>query len=88
MTWTVEWDAEAVREWQALDRSMQRRILQFLRTRLAEQPHPRSVGKPLKGLKTGLWRYRVGDYRLICLLDDERRIGVVVAVGHRREVYR
>ncbi len=82
----VEWDAAAYRALQALDRPIQQRLVRFLRTRITGPESPRHLGKPLKGEQTGLWRYRVGDYRMICLIEDARH--VVVALGHRREVYR
>ncbi|POB11770.1 type II toxin-antitoxin system RelE/ParE family toxin [Sulfobacillus sp. hq2] len=87
-TWTVEFDAAAHRDLRALDPTIQRRLVQFLRTRVAGLDSPRALGKPLKGEKTGLWRYRVGTYRIICLLENDRHVVVVVAIGHRREVYR
>jgi mRNA interferase RelE/StbE len=49
---------------------------------------PRSIGEALHGDKSGLWRYRVGDYRLICQIEDARLVIVVLNIGHRREVYR
>jgi mRNA interferase RelE/StbE len=88
VNWTVEWDAAAYRELQALDRPIQHRLVQFLRTRITGAESPRRLGKSLKGEKTGLWRYRVGDYRIICLIEDARQVVVVVALGHRRSVYR
>lgn len=88
MNWTVEVDAAALRELRGLDRVSQQRLVHFMRTRVAGVESPRRLGKPLKGEKSGLWRYRVGDYRLICLLEDDRHVLVVVALGHHREVYR
>ena len=88
MNWTVEWDAAAHRELQALDRPIQQRFVQFLRTLITGAESPRRLGKLLKGEKTGLWRYRVGDYLIICLIEDARQVVVVVALGHRRSVYR
>jgi mRNA interferase RelE/StbE len=60
----------------------------YLRERIATDADPRRFGKPLIGDKAGLWRYRVGDFRLVCRIEDERLVVLVLAVGHRREVYR
>ena len=71
-----------------LDRTVQARVVQFPEVRVARNGNPRQFGKPLSGDKAGLWSYRVGDYRIICLIEDERLVVVVVSVGHRRDVYR
>ena len=88
MNWTVEFDAAAHRDLQTLDHAIQQRLVRFLRTRIAGTESPRRLGKPLKGGKTGFWRYRVGDYRLICLLEEDRHCVVVMVLGHRRDIYR
>ena len=71
-----------------LDRVGQQRIVRFLEERLAGGTNPRTFGKPLTGDKVGLWRYRVGDYRVICRIDDDRSAVLVLRIAHRREVYR
>ncbi len=88
MTWTVELDERAVKELRKLDRQVQRRILSFLRQRIAIDQDPRRLGQALSGTELSLWRYRVGDYRVICQLEDETVVVLVVRIGHRREVYR
>jgi len=88
LSWRIEFDARAAKELRALDRPTRRRILEFLRERVAGDENPRRVGLALKGQATPLWRYRVGDYRLVCSIEDDRLIVLVVRVGHRREVYR
>ena len=88
MSWAIEITGTASREIAKLDRAHQRRVVAFLRDRLAEKESPRRIGKALQGDPPGRWRYRVGDYRLVCRIDDENRIVRVLAVGHRREVYR
>ena len=85
--WTVEFDDRARRELRKLDSKVQKDILRFLRERVAGSPDPRQFGKPLRLNLAGLWRYRVGDYRLICRLEEDRLIVLVIKVGHRREVY-
>ncbi|MEA2888015.1 MAG: mRNA interferase RelE/StbE [Bradyrhizobium sp.] len=63
-------------------------VLSYLRTRIAGSGDPRRLGQPLTGDRQGLWRYRVGDYRIVAAIEDDRLVVLVVTVGHRREVYR
>ncbi len=88
MAWTVEISETAAREIERLDRSIQRRIVRFLRHRVATDEDPRRMGKRLQGARQGQWRYRVGDYRLICQIQDARITVLVLMVGHRRDIYR
>jgi mRNA interferase RelE/StbE len=89
MACEIEFSAEADRELNKLDPQHARRILKFLRDRLAILENPRSLGKPLQGSRLGeFWRYRVGDHRLICKIEEERLLVLVLAIGHRREIYR
>ncbi len=88
MAWTIEFGPNARSELRRLDRSVQRRIIQFLEQRVIAIDDPRQLGKPLRGDKGEFWSYRVGDYRIICTIEDQRLVVVVVSVGHRREVYR
>ena len=87
MTWRVEWDDRARKELRKLDHPIQKEILKYLRTRIVESKNPRFFGQNLSGNKAGLWRYRVGDYRLICRIEDDILVVLVVGVGHRKEVY-
>ncbi len=86
--WRVEIKRSAEKQIQKLDRTAQGLIVRFLRERVQTADNPRQWGKPLHGDKGGLWRYRVGDYRLICQIQDERVTVLVVSVGHRKDVYR
>ena len=89
MVWKVELDPAAVRELDKLDPQMARRILTFLHGRVAVLDDPRSIGEALKGSKLGeLWKYRVGDYRIIADIEDGVMRVLVLKVGNRREVYR
>ncbi len=89
MAYRVELSEGAVRELGKLDAAQSKRILKFLHERVAKLDNPRSVGKALQGSRLGeFWRYRVGDYRLICRIEDERLLLLVLRVGHRREIYR
>lgn len=85
--WSVEFDDRARRELRKLDVQVQQAILSYLRERIAVAEDPRRFGKPLRRNLAGLWRYRVGDYRLICRIEDERVVVLVLQIGHRREVY-
>lgn len=87
MIWRVEWDDRARKELRKLDHPVQKEILKYLRTRIVESKNPRFFGQNLSGNKAGLWRYRVGDYRLICRIEDDILVVLVVGVGHRKEVY-
>ena len=88
MTWTVEWDDRARCELRRLDRQVQRGILKYFSERIATGEDPRRFGKGLRHELQGLWRYRVGDYRAICHIEDDRLVVLVLGVGHRRQVYR
>lgn len=85
--WTVEFDDRAQRELRKLAAETQETILHYLRERIAGASDPRQFGKPLRMNLAGLWRYRIGDYRLICRFEDHRLVVLVLKVGHRRDVY-
>lgn len=86
--WRVEFDRAAVRDLRKLGSEAERLILRYMRERIAGTKDPRSFGHALTGDLKGLWRYRVGDYRIVAQIEDDRFIVLVVTVGHRREVYR
>jgi len=88
LAWSVEFNDIAERQLRKLDRQWQKKILDYLEDEIASLDDPRSRGKALTGDKGGLWRYRVGDYRIICSLENKVLLILVVAVGHRREIYR
>jgi mRNA interferase RelE/StbE len=87
LAWAIEFDPAAFRELSRLDKQIQRRILRYLRERLAGEEDPHRFGKALRGEKVGLWRYRVGDYRIVCAIEDEEEWIRVLRIGHRRSVY-
>ncbi len=87
MVWKVEFDPAAARELRKLGAPARKSILRYLRTRIATPENPRRFGKPLVGNLDGLWRYRVGDFRLVCRIEDYILVVLVVRVAHRREVY-
>lgn len=87
MAWTVEVSDFAERQLYKLDRPVQKCLLDWLDDRIDRGKNPRHFGEPLKGNLAGLWRYRVGDYRIICEIQDEKLVVLALAVGHSREVY-
>jgi mRNA interferase RelE/StbE len=88
LAWRIEITRTAARQITKLDHAAQKSIQHFLRERLTIASDPRQWGKPLRGEKRGLWRYRVGDYRLICDIQDEKITILVLELGHRKDVYR
>jgi mRNA interferase RelE/StbE len=89
MAWRIEFDRAAGRELERLDPQARTRILRFLHDRVRVLDDPRSIGEALKGSKLGeFWKYRVGDYRIVTVIEDGLIRILVVRIGHRREVYR
>lgn len=89
LAWNVEFDAGVKKDLEKLDRQVAGRIVKFLATRVARLDNPRSIGQALKGSELSeFWKYRVGDYRIICDIQDKRLVVLVLRVGNRREVYR
>jgi len=88
LVWTIELTRTAERQIKKLDAPAQKSIVRFLRDRLKSTENPRQWGKPLHGDKRGLWRYRVGDFRLICDIQAKRITVLVLEVAHRKDVYR
>lgn len=86
--WKIEWDDAARKELRHLGHAEQKKILKYLRDRVAAAEDPRQMGKPLTGDKFGLWRYRLADYRIVCKIEDQALLILVLKVGHRKEVYR
>lgn len=87
MTWTVEFDDAAAKELRKLDKQTQQEILGYFRKRIATDEDPRRLGKPLTRDLAGLWRYRVRNYRMICNIEDDKLLVLVLRVGHRKDVY-
>ena len=88
MAWRIEFEDAALKELAKLDKPVARRILAFLRERVAAFDDPRSVGEALRGSKLGeFWKYRVGDYRIVAHIEDGALRILVLKVGNRREVY-
>lgn len=89
MAWTIEYAISARKPMERLDPMVRRRIRAFLSERVALLDDPRQLGGPLQGAHfAGLWRYRVGDYRVLVDIQDQTVTVLVVGIGHRGEVYR
>lgn len=88
MAWAIDYTRTAKLQLKKLDKPVARRILDFMDNRVAKQEDPRSLGKALTGALGTLWRYRVGDYRVICDIQHSTVKILVVRIGHRGEVYR
>jgi len=85
VSWVYRFDERALKELKKLGRQAQRDILAYLDERVAGDANPRRFGKGLKADLAGLWRYRVADYRILCQIKDQE---LVVAAGHRKDVYK
>lgn len=83
----VEISRAASRKIKKLDREVQRLILSYINRNLHNSEDPRAAGKALKGPLKGLWRYRIGSYRLLAEIEDEELLVIAVDVGHRSEIY-
>jgi mRNA interferase RelE/StbE len=88
LNWKIDFDSKAKKELLRLDKQFQRRIIRFLEQRIIKSKNPRSTGSALQGTLSGLWRYRVGDYRIICRIEDAHLVVLVISLGHRRDVYK
>jgi mRNA interferase RelE/StbE len=88
LAWTIEYTATARTKLRKLDKQMARRIVDYMNERVAGLEDPRKLGKALTGPLGELWRYRVGDCRVICDIRDDALRVLVVRVGSRDKVYR
>ena len=86
-TWTLQLSIDAEKNMENLDKPIRSRIFKFFHNRVLQSTNPRQFGKPLSGDLLGLWSYRVGDYRVICDIQDHEFVILAVDVGHRREIY-
>ena len=76
------------REFKKLDRYTQLIIKKWIDKNIDGCENPRAYGKALVADKKGLWRYRIGDYRLICVIEDDRLVILALAIGHRKDIYK
>jgi mRNA interferase RelE/StbE len=89
LVWKIEFQATAIKQLQKMGHSESARVRDFLHSRVKTLGNPRQLGVALQGSRfEHLWRYKVGDYRIICDIQDQRLVVLVIEIGHRREVYR
>jgi mRNA interferase RelE/StbE len=88
LAWTIEFLPEVEKDLRRIGKAKAKRIIATLEDRIAKLDDPRQLGSALTGELSGLWRWRIGDYRVIARIEDERVTILVVRVGHRSEVYR
>ncbi|MCI5792697.1 MAG: type II toxin-antitoxin system RelE/ParE family toxin [Lachnospiraceae bacterium] len=87
MSYTIEVTIRFEKEFKKLDRYTQRMIKGWIDKNLMGTDNPRQHGKGLTANRSGQWRYRIGDYRLLCHIDDGKLVILALSVGHRREIY-
>jgi mRNA interferase RelE/StbE len=87
LAWTINYSASALKSLKKMDRQSAKRIFDFLENRIATLEDPRVSGKPLKGDLGIFWRYRVGDYRVLCEIQDGQLVILAALIGHRKEIY-
>jgi mRNA interferase RelE/StbE len=87
LAWTIEYDRRVLKDMKKLDKTVQRQILDYFDDRIVDSSDPRDLGKSLKSSFSGLWRYRIGDYRAICRIEDEKLVVLVVRIAHRSKAY-
>jgi mRNA interferase RelE/StbE len=87
LAWTVEYDPRVEKDLTAVDRAMQRELLDYMNRRIATNEDPRRFGKALRYERHGLWRYRVRDYRVICEIREETSVVLVLTIKHRSVAY-
>jgi mRNA interferase RelE/StbE len=85
--WDVRFNRKAGKEFDKVDRPIQKKIKAYIATHLMMNENPRLFGHALKGNLRDFWRYRIGDYRLICYIDDKKQMIKIMHVGHRKDVY-
>lgn len=87
MSYSIETTARFNKEFKKLNKYTQRMIKGWIEKNLVGEENPRRHGKGLTANRSGQWRYRIGDYRLLCHIDDGKLIILALSVGHRREIY-
>jgi len=86
--WEIRIEKRALKDLSKLRQADQQRIISFLETKLAFRQNPRELGAALTGPLAGLWKYRVGDFRILTRIEDRTITIWVVQIGNRREIYR
>ena len=88
MTWKIELSKQANKQLSKLDKPVKQRLVDFLKNRVGKLENPRDLGKALQGDLSEYWVYRVGDYRLLTVIENDKLVVVVVEVEHRKQVYK
>ncbi|ALE03438.1 type II toxin-antitoxin system RelE family toxin [Bartonella ancashensis] len=88
MVWTIKYENKALSFLKRCDKKEAQRILNFLDEQISPLGNVRTVGKPLRGQLSGLWRYRIGNYRILCDIYDKELFILVLAIGHRKNIYK
>jgi mRNA interferase RelE/StbE len=88
LAWQIEYADSVEKDLRRIDTTAQKRIKKFLDSRIAHLSNPRSIGEALKGPLGEFWKYRVGDYRIICDIKDNVVTILVLTIGDRKQVYR
>ena len=86
MAWKIEFDHNAAKEYKKLDKQAQYLIKDYLRKELLTANHPKDLGKPLKHESIGLWRYKLDNYKIICSIEENRLLILVLKIGKRDDV--
>lgn len=87
MAWTIKYTDTAKKQLRKLEKGAAKRIVNYLDSRIATQPNPRTSAKALRGELGDFWRFRIGDFRVICTIEDEELTVLVVRIGHRKNIY-
>ena len=88
MKYKVEYTPQAYKTLEKLDQFTKRIIVEWIEKRLVDTENPRQYGKPLTADRAGQWRYRIGDYRIIAEIKDNKLVILLISIGHRREIYK
>jgi mRNA interferase RelE/StbE len=87
LAWTIKYSESCLKELKKIDKFWQRKIIDYLEQIAESRDNPRDFGKPLLGNLSGLWRYRIGDYRVICQILDQELVILTTKISHRKDVY-
>ena len=87
MEYTIEWDGESKKNLNSLDNSVRQQVMRFI-NKLEKTSNPKAFGEALTGNLAGYWKYRVGDYRIVADIQDNKLVILVIAIDHRRKIYK
>ncbi|MFT4058021.1 MAG: type II toxin-antitoxin system RelE/ParE family toxin [Legionella sp.] len=87
MVWTINYNDITRKQLRKMNKSVAKKIMDYMDKKISPLNNPRDMGKSLSFDRSGLWRYRVGDYRIICRIQDEDITILVLEVGHRKEIH-